>query len=62
MRTVCFWFYETQNIFLKINKALHFRSLESSLFDSITADGEKEFLKKLCLMLKYCASSTFFVL
>ena len=35
--------------FLKPVKLLTFRSLESSLFRSITADGKKEFLKKLCI-------------
>ena len=39
-----------------------FRSLESSLFHSITADGKNEFLKKLCLMLKYGTSSAFLIL
>ena len=37
---------------LKSVKLLTFRSLESGLFHSITADG-KNVLKKLCLMLKY---------
>ena len=48
--------------FLKSVKLLIFRSLESSLFHSITADGKKEFLKNLCLMLKYGTPSAFLVL
>ena len=48
--------------FLKSVKLLTFQTLESSLFHSITEDEKHEFLKKLCLMLKYGTSSVFLVL
>ena len=38
--------------FLKTLKLSHFRRLTSNLFHSIIVDGKKEFLKKLCLVLK----------
>ena len=51
-----------KKIFLKLVKLSNLWSLESSLFHSVTADGKEEFLKKLCLMLKYGTSSSFLVL
>ena len=37
---------------LRTLKLSHFRRLTSNLFHSIIVDGKKEFLKKLCLVLK----------
>ena len=38
--------------FLKINRFLELRSLISNLFHSMIVDEKKEFLKKLCFVLK----------
>ena len=39
-------------LFLKILKLLEFLILRSNLFHSIIVDGKKEFLEKVCLVLK----------
>ena len=39
-------------LFLKAAKVLEFLNFKSKLFHSMTADGKKEFMKKLCLPLK----------
>ena len=48
-------------LFLKTSKFFEFRRVESKLFHSMIVEGKKEFLKKLCLMLKKGMSSTFLV-
>ena len=39
-------------LFLKAEKVLEFLIFKSKLFHSMTVDGKKEFIKKLCLPLK----------
>ena len=48
--------------FLKINKLLEFRELISNLFHLMIADGNKEFFKKLCFVLKKGKLEKFLVL
>ena len=46
---------------MKATKLLEFRSVGSKLFHSMIVEGKKEFLKKLCLILKQGMLSTFVV-
>ena len=39
-------------LFLKAEKVLEFLIFKSKLFHSMTVDGKKEFIKKICLPLK----------
>ena len=39
-------------LFLKAEKVLEFLIFKSKLFHSMTVDGKKEFIKKICLSLK----------
>ena len=48
-------------LFLKTIKVFEFRRLGSKLFYSMIVEGNMEFLKKLCLMLKKGMLSTFLV-
>ena len=48
-------------LFLKSTKRFEFRRLGSKLFHSMIVKGKKEFLKKLCLILKQGILSTFLV-
>ena len=49
-------------LFLKAEKVLEFLIFKSKLFHSITVDGKKEFIKKLCLPLKWGILSLVLVL
>ena len=46
---------------MKSTKLFEFRRIGSKLFHSMIAEGKKEFLKKLCLILKQGMLSTFLV-
>ena len=48
-------------LFLKSIKLFEFRRVGSRLFHSMIVEGKKEFLKKLCLVLKQGIFSTFLV-
>ena len=48
-------------LFLKSTKRFEFRRVGSKLFHSMIVEGKKEFLKKLCLILKQGMLSTFLV-
>ena len=48
-------------LFLKSTKLFEFRGVGSKLFYSIIVEGKKEFLKKLCLILKQGMLSTFLI-
>ena len=48
-------------LFLKTTKLFKFRRVGSKFFHSLIVEGKKEFLKKLCLMLKKGILSTFLV-
>ena len=48
-------------MFLKSAKLFEFLSVRSELFHSMIVEGKKEFLKKLCLILKQGMLSTFLV-
>ena len=50
------------NFFLKTLRLVALRRLESSLFLSMTVEGKKEFLKKLCIVRNRVISSVFLVL
>ena len=46
---------------MKSTKLFEFRRVRSKLLHSMIVEGEKEFLKKLCLILKQGIFSTFLV-
>ena len=46
---------------MKTTKHFEFRSVGSKLFQSMIVEGKKEFLKRLCLILKQGMLSTFLV-
>ena len=46
---------------MKSTKLFEFRRVGSKLFHSMIVEGKKEFLKKLCLILKQGMLSTFLV-
>ena len=48
-------------LFLETAKLFEFRKVESKMFHSVIVEGRKEFLKKLCLILKQGMLSTFLV-
>ena len=49
-------------LLLKAEKALEFLVFKSKLFHSMTVEGKKEFIKKLCLSLKRVILSLVLVL
>ena len=48
-------------LFLKTTKLFEFQRVGSELFHSTIVEGKREFLKKLCLILKKGMLSTIFV-
>ena len=46
------WSYELKNVAFKKRKVFRFLRAGSKLFHSIIVDGKKEFLEKLCFVLR----------